>query len=123
MVVPWLIHRHKALWEEPDNFTPERFLPGGSAAASKFSYVPFSIGPRICAGLSFGLTESILSLATLAQSFTLRLKPGHVVEPICRLTLRPGDRLPMILGRREETGAAGGAAAPVVSGCPHLAGR
>lgn len=123
MVVPWLIHRHKALWSEPDNFTPERFLPGGDAAAtSKFSYVPFSIGPRICAGLSFGLTESILSLATLAQAFTLRLKPGHGVQPICRLTLRPGDSLPMILRRRRPTESAFAPAAPEALGCPHLAG-
>jgi cytochrome P450 len=100
MVVPWLVHRHKLLWDKPDHFWPERFMPGGPGAKSKFSYVPFAIGPRICAGLSFGQTEAILSLATLAQRFSLRLKPGHAVEPICRLTLRPGETLPMTIHRR-----------------------
>jgi hypothetical protein len=57
---------------------------------------------------------------TLAQAFRLALEPGHVVEPICRLTLRPGDRLPMRLVRRAA--ATGGAPLPLrASACPHLA--
>ncbi|MGH7880899.1 MAG: cytochrome P450, partial [Candidatus Binataceae bacterium] len=65
-VVPWLLHLHKRLWDRPDHFIPERFLPENSGSISKFAYIPFSIGPRICAGMSFGLTEAILCLATLA---------------------------------------------------------
>jgi cytochrome P450 len=120
MVVPWLIHRHKYLWDEPDNFTPERFMPGGAGPKSKFSYLPFAIGPRICAGLSFGLTEAILCLAALAQNFSLSLKPGHVVEPVCRLTLRPGEALPMHLHRREVVAATGVPSAPETAlVCPY----
>ncbi len=99
-VVPWLLHRHKRLWEKPDSFIPERFLPQSSAGISKFAYVPFSIGPRICAGMSFGLTEAILCLATLAQKFELRLDPRHRVQPVCRLTLRPEGGLPMSIHAR-----------------------
>jgi cytochrome P450 len=99
-VVPWLLHRHRKLWELPDHFIPERFLPENAEKISKFSYVPFSIGPRICAGASFGLTEAILCLATLAQKFQLRLAPGHVVKPVCRLTLRPEGGLPMTVHAR-----------------------
>ncbi|MBV9076206.1 MAG: cytochrome P450, partial [Methylobacteriaceae bacterium] len=119
MVVPWLIHRHRHLWDEPDNFTPERFLPGEAGPRSKFSYVPFSIGPRICAGLSFGLNEAILSLATLAQGFSLKLRPGHAVQPVARLTLRPGDDLPMTIHRRAPA-AASPRAATAEAACPHL---
>ena len=119
MVVPWLLHRHKHLWQDPDHFKPERFLAGSSEPVSKFAYVPFSIGPRICAGLSFGITESVLSLAILARSFRLRLRPGHVVEPVCRLTLRPGDELPMRIERRDGK-REGGAVQPVAAICPHL---
>ena len=100
VVSPWLLHRHKKLWDKPDHFIPERFLPGGNIPASKFAYIPFSIGPRICAGMAFGLTEAILCIATLAQMFRPRLKPGHRVEVECRLTLRPGKSLPMQLDRR-----------------------
>jgi cytochrome P450 len=99
MVVPWLLHRHRKYWEDPDHFRPERFLPD-APVPDKYVYVPFSVGPRVCAGLTFALTEAILCLATLAQEFTLTLKPGAIVEPVCRLTLRPGESLPMTLHLR-----------------------
>ena len=100
VIIPWLLHRHKLWWERPDHFVPERFLPENAAARRRYSYVPFSVGPRVCAGQAFGLTEAVLCLATLAQAARLRLVPGTVVEPIGRLTLRPGERLPMRVERR-----------------------
>ena len=95
IVIPWLLHRHRRWWDQPDHFIPERFLPENAARRERYSYIPFSVGPRVCAGQAFGLTEAILCLATLAQRARLRLAPGAVVEPTCRLTLRPGDSLPM----------------------------
>jgi cytochrome P450 len=122
-VVPWLLHRHRKLWELPDHFIPERFLPENAAKISKFAYVPFSIGPRICAGATFGQTEAILCLATLAQKFKLRLKAGHNVRPVCRLTLRPDGGLPMTVHPRtpgevqtDATGARPAATCPVHHG-------
>ena len=100
IVVPWLLHRHRGLWEQPDHFMPERFLPENAASRERYSYIPFSVGPRVCAGQAFGLTEAILCLATLAQRARLRLAPGAVVAPVCRLTLRPGDSLPMLVEGR-----------------------
>ncbi len=103
MVVPWLLHRHRKFWEKPDHFMPERFLPDQSRSLVRHAYVPFSIGPRICAGAAFGLTEAILCIATLAQRLRPRLAPDAVVEPVCRLTLRPGDHLRMFVERRDQT--------------------
>ncbi|WP_084649971.1 cytochrome P450 [Stappia stellulata] len=100
MVVPWLLHRNPTLWDRADHFEPERFLGAARGGQSKFGYVPFAIGPRICAGLSFGLTESILSLAMLARAFDPQLEPGTDIQPVSRLTLRPGERLPMRLRAR-----------------------
>jgi len=100
MVVPWLMHRNPELWDAADAFIPERFTDPGAKKPNKYGYVPFSIGPRICAGLQFGMTEAILSLAVLARHFDLALKPGTSVTPVARLTLRPGDNLPMTLHPR-----------------------
>jgi cytochrome P450 len=100
IVVPWLLHRHRRWWEQPDHFIPERFLPENADKRRRYSYIPFSTGPRVCAGQAFGLTEAILCLATLAQRTRLRLAPGADVQPICRLTLRPGDTLPMLIEHR-----------------------
>jgi cytochrome P450 len=100
IVVPWLLQRHRKYWDQPDHFIPERFLADGSAKHARHAYVPFSVGPRVCAGAAFGQTEAVLCLATLAQKARLRLAPGTKVEPVCRLTLRPGDALPMIVEPR-----------------------
>jgi cytochrome P450 len=100
LVVPWLLHRHEMLWDQPHRFIPERFTPEWPRRHAKFSYIPFSIGPRICLGAAFGLTEAILCLATLAQEFALRVPPQHRVAYECRLTLRPAQGLPMLLERR-----------------------
>ena len=96
MVVPWLLHRARDLWDEPDLFRPERFLAGRPSA---FSYIPFSVGPRVCAGVSFGMTEAVLCLAMLAQRFIVRPTSDPVV-PTCRLTLRPRGGLPVTIARR-----------------------
>src|SRR3984893_313760 len=84
LVVPWLLHRHRRLWERPDHFEPERFLPENASARERYSYIPFSVGPRVCAGQAFGQTEAILCVATLAQRVRLRLKAGGLVEARCR---------------------------------------
>ncbi|PWQ96694.1 cytochrome P450 [Leucothrix arctica] len=97
LVVPWLLHRHKNHWDDPDSFIPERFLAGAERKPNKFAYIPFSAGPRVCPGKNFGLVESVLSIAILAQHFRLTLPEGTLVKHECRLTLRPKGNLPMTL--------------------------
>ena len=96
----WIMHRHRKLWPDPDAFLPERFLPNGGAPPSRYAYVPFSIGQRVCTGAQFGLLEATLCLATLSRKFRLRLRPGWSVMPTCRLSLRPGRMLPMTIEKR-----------------------
>lgn len=98
LVMPWLLHRSPDLWDEPHHFKPERFLNGNRPIP--YSYVPFAIGPRICAGLAFGLTESILCLAMLARRFRVVPLPSHTVAPVCRLTLRPRGGMPATIEAR-----------------------
>ena len=99
LVVPWLIQRHKKYWKDPDHFIPERFMPGAEKPI-KFTYIPFSAGPRVCLGKSFGITESVLAVAIIAQRFRLSLPAEVDVKHECRLTLRPKGKLPMTLHTR-----------------------
>ncbi|WP_304189585.1 cytochrome P450 [Phenylobacterium aquaticum] len=100
-VVPWIIHRHRDLWDRPERFDPERFAPG--TERPRFAYVPFSGGPRVCIGAQFAVAEALLILATVAQRFHLELKPGHRVAIHHRVTMRPAGGLPMILRPRQAT--------------------
>ncbi len=99
LIVPWLIQRHKKYWDKPDHFIPERFMPDAKKPV-KFTYIPFSAGPRVCPGKAFGIKESILVFAILAQRFRAETTAGYDGGQDCRLTLRPSDNLPMKLIKR-----------------------
>ena len=49
LVAPWVLHRHRRLWDKPEAFDPSRFLPGAPPPA-RFAYMPFGAGPRVCIG-------------------------------------------------------------------------
>ncbi len=99
-IVPWVIHRHRTLWDRPDAFDPERFAPEPVAARPRFAYIPFGGGPRICIGAGFAMTEAMIILAMIGQRYRLRLAPDAAIEPVGLITLRPRDGLPMVLERR-----------------------
>jgi cytochrome P450 len=99
LVCPWLLHRKPSLWDQPDAFLPDRFMPG-APKPPRHAYIPFSTGPRICTGQHLGLAEATICLAALAGRFRFTLEPGTEVMPVARLTLRPGEHLPMRLAVR-----------------------
>ena len=70
-IIPFVMHRHRAYWDEPESFDPERFTPERSAARPKFVYLPFGAGPRQCIGNQFAMIEAHLVLATLAHRYRL----------------------------------------------------
>ncbi len=95
-VAPYVLHRHRRLWEEPDAFIPERFLPENRARIDRYAYLPFGAGPRVCIGASFSVMEATLVLAHVLHAVRLDRAPeaGPVV-PLHRVTLRPQDGLRM----------------------------
>jgi cytochrome P450 len=100
IVAPYVVHRHELLWSKPDSFNPNRFLGRARDNIHRFSYLPFGAGPRICIGAAFALQEASLLLSTIMKNFTLSAVPGHAVEPLLRITLRPRGGLPLRLQRR-----------------------
>jgi cytochrome P450 len=101
MVAPYVLHRHRTLWDDPEAFMPERFLPENRAAVQRFSYLPFGAGPRVCIGQSFSLQEAVIVLAHIARAARFSLAPDHApVTPLQRVTLRPEHGLRMQVERR-----------------------
>jgi cytochrome P450 len=100
VVAPYVLHRHQALWDDPDRFDPNRFLGKARDKIDRFAYLPFGVGPRICIGNSFALQEASIVVATVMRHFTLQLASGHAVWPVHRVTVRPSGGLPMIVSRR-----------------------
>ncbi len=101
---PFLLHRHRAHWENPEGFDPERFAPEQVEKRSRFAYLPFGGGPRQCIGMGFALVEAQMLLARITQRFRLELLPGYRVELEPVVTLRPRGGMPMRLRRQVGTG-------------------
>ena len=66
VIAPYVLHRHRALWNRPHAFDPSRFLPETRGEIPRFAYLPFGIGPRTCIGASFALQEAAIVLAVLS---------------------------------------------------------
>jgi cytochrome P450 len=98
-ISPWVMHRHHAHWHDPERFDPARFLPG-AVPPERFTYLPFGAGPRICVGAQFALTEGVLVLARLMQSFRIDVVGDRGMKPIGRVTTQPDRPVSFILTRR-----------------------
>jgi cytochrome P450 len=96
----WSIHRDRRHYPEPLRFDPERFSATARAGRNRFTYLPFSHGPRNCIGEHFAWMEAVLLLTTLLQRFQFRLAPGQKVEPQPVLTLRPKHGMRMRVSAR-----------------------
>jgi cytochrome P450 len=103
LVSPYVLQRHPTFWEHPARFDPERFTPERAAGRSRFAYFPFGGGPRRCIGQNLAVLEMMVILAMMAQTYELRLVPGHPVEPDALMTLRPRDGILMTLRRRRDS--------------------
>src|SRR6516165_7996296 len=88
-ISPWVLHRHRRLWSQPEVFDPTRFLPG-APLPDRFAYLPFGIGPRVCIGAQFALTEATLVLATMIKAFHIEPADDEPVEPVAIVTTQPG---------------------------------
>lgn len=121
VVSPWLIQRHRALWDRPDEFDPDRYeatpgqahatmdaapvdAPPSARESLRRAYLPFGMGPRVCIGATFAQQEAALILATLARDFRFEPLPGHVPQPVGRLTIRADNGIRLRVFQREGGG-------------------
>lgn len=97
---PWVLHRHKTLWDAPDMFDPTRFMGQAGDAIHRFAYLPFGAGPRVCLGASFAMQEMIIILATYLKKLRFHNIGSEAPMPIMQITIRPSTNMPMGFERR-----------------------
>ncbi len=111
------LHRDPAVWDRPDEFDIDRWLPEAEAARHPHAYKPFGNGARACIGRQFALVEAKMAIAMILQRFvisdpanyrlslkeTLTIKPDHFTM---RVELRqPHERFAQAAAASEESSA------------------
>jgi cytochrome P450 len=99
-IMPWTIHRHRKLWQNPEAFMPERFLPENREAIDRYQYLPFGAGPRVCIGASFAMQEAVIVLGVLMSRFRFDTLETTKPWPVQKLTTQPAGGLPMRVSPR-----------------------
>jgi flavonoid 3'-monooxygenase len=87
LVNVWGIARDPAIWPDPLEYKPSRFLPGGThtdvdVKGNDFGLIPFGAGRRICAGLSWGLRMVTMTAATLVHAFDWQLPADQTPDKL-----------------------------------------
>ncbi len=99
------LHRNTRLWEWPNAFDPDRFSPERVKTRSRYAFLPFGGGPRICIGASFATVEAAVILAVLVRAFRFQPLAAHKPKPVAKVTLRPEGGMPLLISEREPISA------------------
>ncbi|KAL0096479.1 cytochrome P450 [Phycomyces blakesleeanus] len=63
------LHHNPEIYPNPYRWNPDRWTPEEEQKRSRYSWMPFSTGPRACIGMAFSLQEMKTSLAMLLQKY------------------------------------------------------
>lgn len=100
---PYIIHRHRDFWDNPEGFDPERFAPGVERS-HPWAYFPFAGGNHVCLGNRFAMLEGVLIGSMLFRVFEFDIVPGQKIEPVPATTLRPSS--PVLVRVKARSGSA-----------------
>lgn len=75
------LQRDPKYFSNPDDFNPDRFSPENINKITKFAFVPFGDGPRICLGQRFALIQIKIGVVRLLTEFEIRLNK-KTIEPL-----------------------------------------
>ncbi|KAJ4905362.1 Cytochrome P450 76C4 [Raphanus sativus] len=84
LVNAWYIGRDPSVWENTEQFEPERFMLGREidVKGRDFELIPFGAGRRICPGMSLAMKTVSLIIASLLHSFEWKLPNGVLPEDL-----------------------------------------
>ncbi|HVF92928.1 MAG TPA: cytochrome P450 [Sphingomonas sp.] len=99
------VHRNPKVWDDPEGFDIDRWLPANEARHHPHAYKPFGNGERACIGRQFAMVEAKIAMAMMLRAFSisdphsykLRIKETLSIKPdefFMRIRLRqPHERI------------------------------
>lgn len=96
------LHRDPSVWERPDEFDIERWLPEAEARRHPHAYKPFGNGARACIGRQFALVEAKLAIAMILQRFALSDPHGYRLTIKETLSIKPDEFYLRVRSRSEH---------------------
>ena len=87
IISPWFTHRMESLFENPEEFIPERHQSTSiDYGADNISWIPFGLGDRSCPGRHFAVQEAMITLAEIVSKYDFNVKPAfkdvNLLEPL-----------------------------------------
>lgn len=71
VIVTLKIHRNENIYDKPDVFDPDNFLPERTQNRHHYAFIPFSAGPRSCVGRKYALLKLKILLSTILRSYKI----------------------------------------------------
>lgn len=107
LISPWVTHRHRAVWQEPDRFHPTRFwrnpLHPAEIGPHRFAHIPFGGGPHVCLGAALADLIIRIALREVLRRYRVESVATAVISPVARITLRADGGLPLCFRARPRS--------------------
>ncbi|XP_016656341.1 cytochrome P450 4C1 [Acyrthosiphon pisum] len=105
IISPLATHRSPDLYSNPRDFNPENFSPENIAKRHRYSFIPFSGGPRGCIGSKYVMMVMKVTVSTFLRHFSvhtnikltdIKLKLDVLMRSVdgYPVTIRPRDKRP-----------------------------
>ena len=113
----WNLHHNPDVWEDPDEYKPERFSKENIASMDSFAFLPFSAGPRLEFILTFFKKKSSVKSLNMDKtnhmmrsnsyigysfsqivSFIIQLRRKGSRKKLCNFTIRNYIQMSLLIG-------------------------
>jgi cytochrome P450 len=102
LILIYGVHHNPRIYENPNQYNPERFFPDQSDGRHPYAFIPFSAGPRNCIGQRFALMEEKVVLSSLLRRYRFGLSPqSKKPVPSYQAVLKPINGIHLVISKRQ----------------------
>ncbi|KAL1138633.1 hypothetical protein AAG570_008696 [Ranatra chinensis] len=102
----YALHMDEKIYPNPKKFDPSRFTPENIASRHKYSFLPFSGGPRSCIGSKYAMLSMKTTLSSFLRRYRvystckiedIRLELGLLMMSVDGYPVQIKERIPIVM--------------------------